>query len=674
MAGYQSEDIRNIVLCGHSQSGKTILADALLFKTGAISRLGSVADGSTTSDFDADEKERQQSLSASIMNCTFAGKQFHIIDTPGATDFIGSMISGIDGADLAVICVNAMRGIELMSRKAWDIAEKEGVARMIVVTKMDQENVNFAEILSNIQKSFGKQCVLFTLNDGEGTNFQSVKRVMDEANTGDDFVLRRQEITESAVECDDKLMERYLNGDAISHDEVMTVLREAVCRGNVVPVFCLSAEKNIGIEELLKGIAEWGPDPFHTHRTIVKNDGEEITYQPSHEAKFKAQVIKIVSDPHVGKLSFFRVFSGKIVAKDSVFNARTGKKEKFASLLRPQGGKYEDVPEAIAGDIVATSKVEEISVGDTLYEEDFGGVFHALPLPSPMCGRAISSKNRGDEQKISTNLHRLCDEDPTFLFERDELTNEQIIRGIGNLHLDVMLNRLKRRYKIEVDTRPPRIPYLETLSKGNEGMYRHRKQSGGAGQFAEVWMRVKPNERGKGFEFVNKIVGGVISGPFIPAVEKGVKKAMERGIQIHSKVVDVVVEIFDGKEHPVDSKDIAFQIAGEQAFKEIALKCKPVILEPIVDMEVIFPMEYAGTINGDISTRRGRPTGMEQMGNMQVLKVQVPLSEVVDYGSNLKAMTQGAGDFSMQLSHYDTLPSNLVAGVVAKLKLAEEKE
>ena len=670
MAGYKSEDIRNVVLCGHSQAGKTMLAEAMLLHAGAITRLGSIADGTTISDFADDEKERRQSLVSSIMHCSFAGKEFHIVDTPGATDFIGAAVRGIAAADLAVICINATRGIELMARKSWDLAEKEGVARMLVVTKMDADNVNFDEIIDGIRNTFGKQCVVFTINDGEGAGLKGIKRIMNEENKGEIFEKRRQEITESAVECDDALMERYLGGETISHTEVMGVIREAVCSNHMVPVFCVSAEKGIGIEQLMRGISEWGPDPVHTRRTIIKKDGSEAEYKPTEDGKLKAQVVKIVCDQHVGKLSFFRIYSGKITAKSAMTVARTGKKEKFATLLRPQGGKYEEISEAVAGDIVATSKIEDIQVSDTICEEDFGWVFAPLPFPQPMCGRAIAPKNRGDEQKLATNLHRLCEEDPTFVFERDELTNEQIVRGIGTLHLDVMFGRLKSRYKLEVDTRPPRIPYLETLSKAGEGYYRHKKQSGGAGQFAEVWLRVKPNVRGQGFEFVNNIVGGVISGPFIPSVEKGVKKAMDKGILINCPVVDVVVELYDGKEHPVDSKDIAFQIAGEQAFKEIAAQCKPVILEPIVDMEITFPMEYAGAVNGDISTRRGRPTGMDQLGSLQILKAQVPLAEVMDYGSTLKALTQGAGDFSMSLSGYASLPGNLVAGVVAKMKAA----
>ncbi len=664
MANYKPEDVRNIVLCGHSQSGKTMLAEAMLFKAGAITRLGSIADGTTVSDFDPDEKARGHSLATSVMHCVYDKKQFHIIDTPGAPDFIGATVRGIDAADLAVICINAAKGIEMSARKAWDLAEKEGVARMIVVSRMDAESVNFAELLVNIKDTFGKQCVAFTINDGEGEDFRSALRVMNEDNHGDRLEAKRLEITESVVECDEALMERYLDGDKITHDEVMTVLRDAVCGGHVVPVFCLSAEKDIGVEQLMHGIAEWGPDPFHTHRDIVKDTGEEEVYEPSVSGSFKAQVFKVVSDPHVGKLSFFRVFSGAAKAGDTLIVGADGEKEKFSKFMRPQGGKYEDVTDVVAGDIVCAPKVDSLHVGTTISTGDFGAVFHSLPFPIPMAGLAITAKNRGDEQKIAINMHKLCEEDPTFHFERNELTNEQVIRGVGQLHLDYMLGRLKSRYNLEVVTKPPRIPYLETISTKSEGSYRHKKQSGGAGQFAEVHIRLRPNERGGGFEFVNSIVGGVISGSYIPSVEKGVHKAMDKGFLAGYPVVDVICELFDGKEHPVDSKDIAFQTAAEHAFIEVAAKCKPVLLEPIVDIEITFPSEYTGDISGDISTRRGRPTGMEQLGNLQVLKAQVPLSEVQEYAASLKAITQGTGDYTMHLSHYEPVPSNLSKKII----------
>ncbi|MDR1744171.1 MAG: elongation factor G, partial [Planctomycetota bacterium] len=398
---------------------------------------------------------------------------------------------------------------------------------------------------------------------------------------------------------------------------------------------------------------------------------ETSRLEPKEGGPVLAQVFKVVSDPHVGKQCYMRIFSGKLESKSQATISSTGKAEKIPQLFRPQGEKREDVADAVAGDIVGVATVDNLHIGDTVYSSG-DWRFEKMPFPRPMTGLAVAPVNRGDEQKMSANLHRLCEEDPTFIFERNDLTGEQVIYGMGAVHLDVMRSRLKTRYAMELDTKPPKIPYLETVTKEAEGSYRHKKQSGGAGQFAEVHLRIKPNERGKGFEFVNAIVGGVISGPFIPSVEKGVKKALERGPVAGYPMVDVVVELFFGKEHPVDSKDIAFQIAGEMGFKEIVEGTKPVLLEPIVNLEIAFPAQYFGDISGDISTRRGRPTGTDQMGDMQVLKAQVPLAEVADYGSTLKAITQGEGSYTMEMSHYEGVPSNIAQQVAQKARQAQD--
>ncbi len=667
MAKYQSSDIRNIVLCGHSGSGKTMLAEAMLHKTGVLQRLGTTSAGTTVSDFDPEEKERLHSLFTSILHCSYGGKEFNIIDTPGAMGFIGATIGGITGADLAVICVNAQRGVEVMSRRAWDIAGQMGLGRMVVITRMDAEGANYQEALKAVQDTFGKECIPFTIPHGECAEFSGVSRVMDESQTGDDVEALRLQITESAVECDEKLLERYLGGDPISHQEVVDIMQTAIAEGHIVPVFCMAAEKEFGVEEFMTGVAEWGTDPLHAHHHAYRGE-EEIQFKPSPESGLCAQVFSVLCDPHIGKLSYFRVFSGTLAAKSSAFISSDGKPEKFAQIYRVQGDKREEITEAITGDIVAVAKIETLHVGDTIHCKEFDAHMKPLPFPAPMAGLAITAKSRNDEQKISANLHRLMEEDPTFRFERNDLTGEQVVRGMGPLHLEVMLSRLKNRYKVEVDTHAPKIPYLETLTQAGDGKYRHKKQSGGAGQFAEVWMRVKPNERGKGFEFVNSIVGGVISGPFIPAVEKGVRAAMEKGPLAGFPVVDVIVELYDGKEHPVDSKDIAFQLAGRHGFEEIAAGCKPALLEPLVNMEIVFPADCTGDISADLATRRGRPTGMEQLGAMQVLHALVPLAEVASYGSVLRAITQGEGTYSMTLSHYEPVPGNVSQKLIQQLK------
>ncbi len=673
VAKYKSEDIRNIVLCGHGGAGKTILSEAMLLKAGVINRLGSTSAGSTVSDFDPEEKERQCSLSTSLMHCSFAGKEFNIIDTPGAMDFIGGTISGIAGGDLAVICINAGKGVEVMARKAWDLAEQMGLGRMIAICRMDSDNVNYQEVLENVQKVFGGKCVPFTIPDGESSSFKGVTAVMADGAQGDGVDELKTQITESAIESDDALMEKYLEEGEVPHEQVLAVMQSAIAKGTLVPVFCLAAEKDLGVEELMNGIAAWGPDPLTIRRKALKGE-DEVEMEPGTDSPLCAQVFKVVSDPHVGKLCYFRIFSGSLSAKSSAFVSSTGKQEKFAQIFRAQGEKREDVADAVAGDIVGVNKIDSLHVSNTIYDKDCELRLPDLPFPNPMAGLAVSPKSRGDEQKMSQNFGRLCEEDPTFIFERNEQTHEQVARGVGTLHLDVMLKRLKQRFGLEVDTKPPKIPYLETVAAEGEGSYRHKKQSGGAGQFGEVHLRIKPNERGAGFEFVNSIVGGVISQPFIPSVEKGVKSAMEKGPVAGYPVVDVIVELFFGKEHPVDSKDIAFQLAGRHGFNEIVQKCKPVLLEPIANLEIVFPAQYFGDVQGDISTRRGRPTGTDQLGDMQVLKVQVPAAEVADYGSTLNAITQGEGFYTMELSHYEVVPSNIAQQVAAKAKTAAAEE
>lgn len=671
MAKHKSSDIRNIVLCGHAGAGKTIFADAMLLKTKNVSRLGSIADGTTTSDYEKEEKEYQYSLNSSIMHLTHAGKEVNIVDTPGQVDFQGGMISGMAAADTAIICVNAQRGVELMTRKAWDLANRYGLGKIIAITRMDSENVNVQEIVAGIQKAFGAKCVPVVVNDGEGSSFNGVTAAMVDGASGEADDLKQAAI-ENAVEADDVLMEKYMETMELSNDELAAVMPKAILAGTVTPIFMVSSEKDLGIAEFLDFIANYAPSPLLSTRKLVKEDSEETSQvEPKEEGPVLAQVFKVVSDPHVGKMCFMRIFSGKLDSKSSINISATGKPEKINQLFRSQGEKREDVADAIAGDIVGVAKVDNLHIGDTLYSSG-DWRFEKMPFPYPMSGLAIAPKNRGDEQKMGANLHRMCEEDPTFIFQRSEQTGEQVISGMGNVHLDVMLSRLKTRYGMELDTKPPKIPYLETITKENEGSYRHKKQSGGAGQFGEVHLRIKPNERGKGFEFVNAIVGGVISGPFIPSVEKGVRKALDKGPVAGYPLVDVIVELFFGKEHPVDSKDIAFQIAGEMGFKEIVEGCKPVLLEPIVAMEIAFPAQYFGDISGDISSRRGRPTGTDQMGDMQVLKALVPLAEVADYGSTLKAITQGEGSYTMELSHYEPVPSNIAQQVAQKAKQAQE--
>ncbi|MBN1256887.1 MAG: elongation factor G [Planctomycetes bacterium] len=681
MAKYESKDLRNIALCGQLGAGKTILAEAMLLKAGLIPRLGSIADGTTMSDFDPEEKSRQYSVNSTLLHCSYAKKEFNIIDTPGGIDFFGGQISGITGADIAVICVNASKGIEVVTRKAWDLAGDLGRARILVITHMDAENIVYNDVLESIQKTFGKKCVPFAIPQGEGGSFSGVVDVFGKdvpADLVDQVEALRLEITECAVEADDAMMEKYLEEGEISAEEFSACLSPAIAKGMMVPVYCVAAAKDLGVEELMNGIANNapGPDQVTIKALIGEGEGaEETTFTPDANAPLLAQVFKTISDPHVGKLCFARIYNGTLAAKSSATISSTGKAEKIGHLYRYNGEKHEEIVNGTLGDIVTIAKVDALNTGDIIYSSDNKLRMPPIAFPKPMVGLAIVPKTHGDEGKIGTVLHRLAEEDPTFVFETDKLTKELVMRGMGTIQLDVVLSRMKNRFNVEVNTKPPKIPYLETISAKADAHYRHKKQSGGAGQFAEVYFHVAPNERGAGFEFVNSIVGGAISQSFVGSTEKGVIKGLEKGPLAGYPVVDIIVEVYDGKEHPVDSKDIAFQTAGRNALYDGMEKAKPILLEPIVNMEIVFPSEYTGDINGDISGRRGRPTGMESFGDMQMIKAQVPLAEVADYGANLKAITRGEGFFSMELSHYEGVPSNIAQAVIAKLKAeAEEKK
>jgi elongation factor G len=679
VAKYEPSDLRNVALCGQMACGKTMLAEAMLLKAGAIGRLGRVEEGATASDFDPEEKERQYSVNTTPLHCNWEKTEYNLIDTPGGIDFFGHQIAGLGACDTALICVNAAKGIEVLTRKAWETAEAMGKARFLVITRMDGENVNFGELLGNLQEAFGNRVVPFTLPQGEGPAFETVIDVFGSdvpADLADQVESQRLEITENAVEANDAMMEKYLEQGEISHEELLECLKPAVVAGTLVPLFCVAAEKDAGVEALMRGLTAYAPSPLELPvkaRRGTSEEAEEEELTPAADGPLLGQVFKTVSDPHVGKLSMVRLFSGSLEAKGAFKRAGENKAEKAAHLYRYNGEKHEEITGGTAGDIITLAKIDELRTGDSISDD---GQLAGPPLvfPKPMVGLAVQPKSRGDEGKIGQALSRLTEEDPTFESEIDPQTHEMVIRGMGQIHLDVQLSRLKQRYNVDVSTKPPKIPYLETISSKAEGHYRHKKQTGGAGQFAEVFVRMEPNERGEGFEFVDAIVGGAISQQFVGSTEKGIVAAMQKGPLAGYPVVDVKVELYDGKEHPVDSKDIAFQTAGRNAFYDAMQKAKPVMLEPIVDMEVVFPSAYTGDINSDISGRRGRPTGMEAMGEMQMVKAQVPLAEVTDYASTLKAITQGEGFFSMEMSHYEPVPSNVAQQVVAKLKAEQEEE
>jgi elongation factor G len=712
MAKYRTEDIRNIALVGHGAAGKTSLADALLFKAGAVDRRGSVEDGTSVSDYDEEEKKRHFSIDTSVLHLEYKGKKINLLDTPGYPDFVGAALEALDPVENALIVISAPNGIEVNTRRMFNEAGRRGCARMLIINKMDADNIRFESLLNTIQETFGKGCVLLDAPIGQGAQFSGVVNVLqppDKAPAGclADLAQARSKLVDAIVECDDALMEKYLLEGNVTGAELTAVLPKALAAGTVIPIFCTSAKKDIGIAELLDSLAAYALSPVQgRQRTATKGQGDKataVTVEPNESAEFVGQVFKTLSDRFVGNLSYFRIYAGKLTAEQPLVNVRTGKSARSGGLLLMQGKQHDNVPEAVAGDLVAVAKVEDLHLGDTIASSGHAPKLPRPTFPTPMFGLAVEPKSRGDEQKISTSLTKIADEDPTFHVTRDNQTKELVITGMSQLHLDVIQNRLKRRFDLEVTTKEPKIPYRETITTHAEAMHRHKKQTGGRGQFGEVHLRVYPLPReitseeqlleqyanksrfekmrsahydpGHNFTFIDSIVGGSIPNQFVPAVEKGCKEVLERGALAGYRIQDVAVEVFFGKDHPVDSSEAAFKTAGRVAFKNAFLGARPVLLEPIVDLEVTIPSKYTGAILGDLNTKRARIENQDSLpGDLAVIQAKVPLAEVTRYAAQLGSITQGQGSYSMEFSHYDQVPGNVQQQIVSKAKIAAEEE
>lgn len=714
MAKYRVDDIRNLAIAGHGAAGKTSLADALLFKAGAVERHGSVDEGTSVSDYDDEEKKRHISIDTSVLYLDHQGKRVHLLDTPGYPDFVGAALGSLGAVETAVIVVSAPNGLEVNTRRMFNEAGKRGLGRMLVINKMDAENIKFDVLLKTIQDTFGKGCVLFNAPAGLGPQFSGVVSVLnppDQAPAGCpvDLAQARSKLVDAIVESDDALMEKFLMEGTVSSDELTAAIPKALATGTVIPIFCASAKKDTGVPEFLDAICKYALSPVQgKKRVAVKGSGDkaqEVTLEPSESAEFVGQVFKTLSDKFVGNLSFFRVYSGKLTAEQPIVNVRSGKSSRSGGLLLMQGKQQKNVTEAIAGDIVAVAKVEDLHIGDTVASNPNAPKLPPLPFPTPMFGLAVEPKARGDEQKISGSLQKMADEDATFHVTRDNQTKEMVITGMSQLHLDVVQNRLKRRFDLEIITKEPKIPYRETVTAKGEADYRHKKQSGGRGQFGEVHFRIYPLPReittkeeffekfaiksnfekirldsshydpAHNFGFIDHIVGGSIPNQFIPAVEKGCKEVLETGALAGYRIQDVAIEVHFGKYHDVDSSEQAFKTAARQAFRKAFATARPVLLEPIVNLEVTIPSKYTGAILGDLNTKRARIENQDSLpGDLAVISAKAPLAEVTRYAAQLGSITQGQGSYTMEFSHYDTVPGNVQQQIVSKSKVAAEEE
>ncbi len=679
MAEYTTKDLRNIVFVGHGGCGKTTLCDQILFKAGAATRAGSVDEKNSLFDFDEEERERQNSIFSAVAHCKHNGRELNVVDAPGYMDFTGAAIAALHAADTAVLTISAPNGIELNTRKMWAAAKERGLAVIIAVTKMDGENiVDCGALLGSIQETLGSECMPLNLPIGVSADFKGVVDLLNPLESAPDGVLddvsaHASAFMEKIVESDEALMERYLNDEKISGEELRDVMSNAIRDGSLVPILHVSGRTGDGVEELMDLIANYAPSPdTRVVKGTDKKSGDEVELKCDESAPLVAQVWKTVTDPFVGKLTFFRVLQGKITSDSQVYNARTEKNERITHILRPFGKENNQVPDGIPGDLLAVAKIEEIGIGDTLCAPGTAVTAPAPTFPTPMVSLAIEPKTRGDEQKISGSMRKLADEDPTLHLGRDQQTGELVVTGMSQLHLGVVLHRLSSRFGVEVDTKPPRIPYKETITVPADGSYRHKKQTGGRGQFGEVWFKMEPMERGEGFEFVDEIVGGAIPNQYIPAVEKGVRETMDKGILAGYPVVDVRVRLHFGKYHDVDSSEAAFKLAASMCFQEVFMKSKPVLLEPIVNLEITVPSQYMGDITGDLNSRRGRIQGMDQAGDMQTIRAQVPMAEVMNYSTELRSMTGGTGGYGMEFSHLDIVPARAAEAIIARAK--QEKE
>lgn len=708
MSKYQVSDIRNIALAGHRASGKTSLADALLFQAKAVDRRGNVDDGSSISDYDEEEHKRRFSIDTSVLHLEHKGKQIHLLDTPGDPAFVGAALGALSAVENVLVVVSATNGVEVNTRRMFQEAGKRGLARMLVINKLDSDNVKFAELYKNVRDTFGKACVLFNAPIHVGPKISGVVSVLKPPDTvppgcAVDLTAVRSQLFDAVVESDDALMEKYLLEGAISADELAAALPQAILAGTVVPVFCTAAKKDVGIAELLDGLTDYALSPERGKRRIGKKGDAEVTIEPSLTGEFIGQVFKAVTDKFVGNLSFVRVLSGMYKPDQPLINIRTGKSARAAGLLLMQGSKHTNISEAIPGDIFAVTKIEDLHIGDTVSNHIGAPKLPPLSFPTPMFGLAVEPKARGDEQKISGSLQKIANEDPTFHITRDAQTKELVITGMSQLHLDVLINRLKRRFELEIIAHEPKIPYRETVTMNAEGQHRHKKQSGGRGQFGEVHLRVYPLPReienqdmlleqfankhkfekmrtahfepAHHFAFIDTIVGGTIPNQFVPAVEKGCKELLERGALAGFRIEGVAVEVYFGKDHPVDSSEAAFKTAGRIAFKNAFLAAHPVLLEPIVELEVTVPTKYTGAILGDLNTKRARIENQDSLpGELSVITALAPLAEVTRYASQLDSITQGQGSFHMDFKHYDVVPANVQQHIVSKAKLGSDED
>jgi elongation factor G len=678
-----ADKIRNVALVGHRGSGKTSLNEALLFEAGAVNRLGSVADGTTVSDSAPDERARQMSIASSLASFEWEGRKVNLIDTPGEPSFVADAMAALRVCESAVFVINAVMGVEVNTDRLWARAAELGLSRLVFVNMLDRERADFFRTLDQIKASFGPHAVATEIPIGsehevrgvidlidmkayeyEGADRENCRAIEIPDDMRDQAQEYREKLMDEVAENSDELMEHYLEGKEISHEELVSALKDGVTNGKLFPITCGVATKNLATNRLLDAIIEDLPSPV---KAGAVEAGENTYLNPDPESELVAFVFKTLADPYAGRINLFRVYQGSLRPDSQVYNCRTHNKERIGQLLVPQGKEMGHAAEFGPGDIGAVAKLKETHANDLLCGSDREDIALSLPdLPAPVMAFAVEPKARGDEDKVFTALRRLQEEDPTIDLHRDDQTGEQIVAGLSQVHVEVIVGRLKERFDAEVNLKPPRVPYRETIKGGAKAHGRYKKQTGGRGQFGDCHIEIEPLPDGQGFEFVNAIKGGVIPTGFIPAVQKGIEEAMAQGVVAGYPMKGVRVRLYDGSYHTVDSSEMAFKVAGSMAFKEAAAQARPALLEPIMEVTVAVPEAHVGDVIGDLNSRRGRPLGMEPKGSMTEVKAEVPMSEMLSYAPDLRSITGGQGDYTMDFARYEEVPSHLAQKVIAE--------
>jgi elongation factor G len=680
MAPVEPGKIRNVAVVGHRGTGKTSLVEAMLFQSGEVNRLGTIESGSTASDWDDDEQRRAMSLAASVCHAGWQGRKVNLVDAPGDPGFQGDALSALRVVEGAVFVLSGVMGVEVGTSRMWKRADELGISRVCVVNMLDRERADFFRVLEGMQAQLSERCVAVHLPIGSEHELTGIVDLLHmcayaspegakeggpaeiPAEVADQVQEYREKLLDEVVQADEALMERYLEGQELTVEEVAHALKDAVTRGEVFPVGCAVATKNLGTTALLDLLVEGVPSPA--------KKGPPIDLDEPDAAAF---VFKTIADPFAGRISMFRVLKGAFSSDTTVVNERTHEKERLGTLLVMQGKDHVNAAEVGEGDIAAVAKLKDTLTGDLLVDAEYNVAPPEIGFPEPVMSFAVEPKARGDEEKVATSLRRLSEEDPTLVLRRDPQTGELLLSGMSQMHVEVAVERLQRRFGVEVELHPPRVPYLETIRKESRARHRYKKQTGGRGQFGDCEIVLEPRDGHEGYEFVDKIVGGVIPQSFRPAVDKGIQEAMQRGELAGAPVQGVTVKLVDGQYHSVDSSEMAFKIAGSMAFKDAYSKADPVLLEPIMEVEVVVPDETVGAVNGDLNSRRARLQGMEPAGGMTTIKAEVPMAEILTYSQSLTSLTGGRGDYHMHFLRYEEVPAHIAQKVIAEAQKEKEE-